>query len=118
MTLRSSQLHKLRRFAKFSFIALVFIIAYIAFLPNYEALPEFTSLSDILNHFAAFLVLALFLDIGFQVKIRTAFLILMSYGLFIEVVQYFLPNRHFDLLDVLVDLTGCIVYYLIKKIFV
>ena len=117
MTLMSKHLTKLRLLSKISFVILLFIISYIAFLPNYEKLPELTSLSDVLNHFLAFFVLALFLDIGFQVKVDIAFSILFVYGLFIEFVQYFLPNRHFDLLDILVDLTGFIFYLIIKKLF-
>lgn len=102
----------LRLLSKLSFIFLVLVISYIAFLPNYDQLPEFTSVSDILNHFFAFFVLSVFLDQGFSPKLKTAFLILFIYGFFIEVVQHFLPNRVFDLMDILVDMIGFGVYYL------
>ena len=103
---------KLRRLlSRISFVILVIIISYIAFLPNYNDLPEFTSLSDVLNHFFAFFVLSIFLDQGFSPKKRHAFLILFAYGFFIEAVQHFLPNRVFDLMDIAVDILGVVVYY-------
>ena len=108
---------KIRLFSRIIFIFLITIISYIAFLPNYDNLPEFTSLSDILNHFMAFLILALFLDLGFSAKIKNAIFILVCYGFFIEVVQHYLPNRVFDLLDVLVDTLGVAFYYYGRKLF-
>ncbi len=109
--------NKIRFLSRVIFVILIVSISYIAFLPNYDDLPDFTSLSDILNHFIAFFVLALFLDLGFLPKIRNAFIILVCYGLFIEIVQHFLPNRVFDLADVLVDISGVLFYYFGRKLF-
>ncbi len=108
----NSHTQRVRLFSKICFVSLVIIISYIAFLPNYDDLPEFTSISDVLNHFFAFFVLALFLDQGFLPKIRNAFLLLFVYGFFIEAVQHFLPNRVFDLMDIIVDMIGICAYYL------
>ena len=105
---------KLKLFSRFSFFSLLIIIAYIAFLPNYEALPSFTSLSDVFNHFIAFFVLALFLDLAFSPRYKHTLLILFLYGLFIECVQYFLPNRAFDVLDLMVDFFGVAMYLMVK----
>ena len=109
--------NKFRLFFRLSFFALLFIISYIAFLPNYNALPEMASLSDIFNHFIAFFVLALFLDLAYVPKYKILIISLLLYGLFIECVQYFLPNRAFDLLDVLVDSSGIFIYIFSKFIF-
>ncbi|HIC44806.1 MAG TPA: VanZ family protein [Sulfurimonas sp.] len=106
--------YKIRSLFKMGFISLVVIISYIAFLPNYEALPEVASLSDNFNHLIAFFVLSLFLDLGFSPTSRSLVISLLMYGLFIESVQYFLPNRAFDLLDIVVDLSGIMGYILIK----
>jgi len=103
--------------SKILFIFLVLIIAYIAFLPNYEKLPELVSISGIINHFVAFFVLSIFLDIGYKLNYKTAFLILFMYGFFIEFVQFFLPNRAFELLDLVVDSSGIIVFYILKMKF-
>jgi len=108
---------KLRTFSKIIFINLVVIISYLAFLPNYDELPELTSFSDVLNHFIAFITLAVFLDFGFQLRTKQAFIILVLYGVFIESVQYFLPTRAFDLMDILVDSAGLVFYYFGRKLF-
>lgn len=96
----------LRTGSKISFLALILIISYIAFLPNYNDLPKFTTISDVLNHFFAFFVLSIFLDYGFSPKFKCMLIILFIYGFFIESVQYFLPNRMFDFLDIAVDMLG------------
>jgi VanZ family protein len=98
---------------RLAFVASVLVIATIAFLPNYDDLPELTSFSDILNHFAAFFVLSLFLERGFSPRVQVAFMLLFAYGLFIETVQHFLPSRCFDLLDLAVDMAGVAAYYLL-----
>jgi len=103
---------RIRLFSKISFFSLLIIISYIAFLPNYDELPEFASLSDIFNHFIAFFVLSILLDQAYAPRCRHAFLMLLMYGLFIEIVQHFLPNRMFDLLDLVVDMIGVFVYFL------
>jgi len=100
--------------SKYIFVILLVIIATIAFLPNYDKLPEIVSISGIINHFVAFFVLAFFLDNGYNLKVKNAFLLLFIYGFFIEFVQYFLPNRCFELLDLVVDSSGILSFYVIK----
>ena len=108
-------LQKVRNSSKVLLFLLLGIIAYIAFLPNYEKLPEFVSISGVINHFMAFLVLSFLLDNGFEINKKKAFLFLFIYGFFIEFVQYFLPNRAFELLDLLVDMSGVFVFYFLLK---
>lgn len=70
---------------------------------------------DKINHFAAFLVLALLLDYSFpnyrfnSVKIVS----LIAYGLSLEIIQHFLPYRMFSLLDIGADITGLLAYGLL-----
>ena len=101
----------LKRFARVAFVVLAIVIAIIAFLPNYDALPEVVSISDVLNHFGAFFVLAVLLDYGFSPSKVRQIGILFAYGFFIEAVQYFLPNRMFDLLDLVVDMAGVLAWF-------
>ncbi len=49
------KLPQVRLFSKFMFVFFVIVIAAIAFLPNYDNLPEVVSISGIINHFVAFL---------------------------------------------------------------
>lgn len=104
-----------RSLSKLLFILLVLIISYLAFIPSYDGLPEVVTVSGVINHFVAFLVLAFFLDHGYEVKVKNAFLLLFMYGLLIECVQYFLPNRVFELLDLVVDVSGILVFYVLKR---
>ena len=105
---------KAQYLSKVLFILLLLIISSIAFLPNYDKLPEVVSISGVINHFVAFLVLAFFLDNGYQFSIKNSFITLFIYGLFIECVQYFLVNRCFELLDLVVDISGVMFFYFLK----
>lgn len=69
-------------------------------------------ISDKANHIFAFYVLALLVDFSFP-KDRLGFskvFALLSYGLLIEVIQNFLPNRTSSLLDLLADGVGIASY--------
>lgn len=79
---------------------------------------EFTAVSssyDKLNHFAAFLVLALLLDFSFpNSRFNTdKILPLIAYGVGIEVIQHYLPHRMFSFFDVGADILGLVGYGLL-----
>lgn len=67
---------------------------------------------DKLVHASTFLVLAFLADAGWPQHGfgRAKYLPLLGYGILIECVQYFIPNRSFDLLDVAADATGLLLY--------
>ncbi|WP_345973435.1 VanZ family protein [Sulfurimonas diazotrophicus] len=90
--------------AKLLFAVTLLAVTLLAFIPTYEPLPEIVSFSDILNHFAAFFtlyMLHLFAYPAFSWRRRSA--LLLGYGVLIEAVQAFLPNRYASLSDVAVD---------------
>ena len=69
---------------------------------------------DKARHAAAFATLAGLTDFSFP---HTRFGwrkagALLAYGVFIEVVQYFLPYRSSEVLDILADVTGLVCYAL------
>lgn len=67
---------------------------------------------DKLDHWMAFFVLAALVDRVFGARLfwrRTA-LLLVAYGIGIEVAQYFTPDRQADLLDVVADSVGIVIY--------
>ena len=86
------------------------IVSFLAFTPNEVAVVS--NLNDKFNHFLAFGALAFLSDNAFpQIKFGwVKFIPLLSYGILIEVVQSFLPYRHFSLLDVAADLCGLVCY--------
>ncbi|MBN2896419.1 MAG: VanZ family protein [Campylobacterales bacterium] len=88
-----------------------------AFLPNYSGLPDAVSLSDTLNHFAAFVTLYLLFERAHHeltCKLRAALLAL--YAVLIEIVQHFLPTRSAELADVAVDLSAIALSYLALRL--
>ena len=74
------------------------------------SIPAIENSWDKLNHFVAFFVLYILLYFGF--KIFTTFgkvSLLMLFAVQIEIVQYFIPNRYFSLLDILADGIGILI---------
>src|SRR3990172_8715762 len=84
-------------------------ITYVALTPHP---PIVLSENDKINHALAFYALALSLDFSFPGRgydlIKA--LPLLAYALSIEAVQYAMPPRHFELLDVLADTLGLALY--------
>jgi VanZ family protein len=86
--------------------------SYLAFTPIPVPLVE--HVWDKAKHVAAFAVLATLTDFsfprrGFDFRKVSA---LLAYGVFIEVVQYFLPYRSAEVLDVVADSIGLLCYWL------
>lgn len=98
------------------FYALASFIFYLATTPHAYPIPS--SSNDKINHFLAFVVLAILLS---QVHRRLGnigvFISLATYGFAIEVAQHFLPWRSFSLLDWLTDLAGIVVGLVIVGLF-
>lgn len=71
---------------------------------------------DKANHFIAFLTLYVTLSLGYpKLEVFKKVLILLAFGVQIEVVQYFLPNREFSLLDVLADGVGIVMGIIVVR---
>lgn len=66
---------------------------------------------DKLNHLAAFAVLYLLIEVVYKKGFGKNFVVLMCFGILIEVVQYFIPSRDFTLLDIIANGVGIIVGY-------
>lgn len=75
-----------------------------------------STFNDKFNHLIAFGVLSFLSHIAFQSQQWLKWAVaLFGYGLFIELVQYFLPYREFSLLDLATDLLGIILYLIIFR---
>jgi VanZ family protein len=73
---------------------------------------------DKANHFVAFFALFIALSTGFpNIELISRVLLLMFFGIHIEVVQAFLPFREFSLLDIFADFIGVVIGILSLKIF-
>ncbi|RLA72425.1 MAG: VanZ family protein [Epsilonproteobacteria bacterium] len=94
---------------KVAFFTALTAISILAVVPNYNALPEFVSFSDLLNHALAFFTLYLLLERAYpDLKQLHAILLLLLYAILIEFIQSFLPNRFAALSDVLADSAGIV----------
>lgn len=85
-------------------------ITYLALTPG--DYPVAAGINDKLNHMAAFAVLAWLTDFSFPgpgFNLKKSFPLFL-YGVLIEVIQYFLPNRFFSLWDILADISALFLY--------
>lgn len=95
--------------------ALVFIFI-LAVLPDPSRLPDFTRISDKLNHFLSFLILAVLIDLAYPgVSMLRKCMFLGGYGLLIEIVQALFPYRHFSPGDLAADAAAVLAYLMIRK---
>jgi VanZ family protein len=88
-------------------------IGYLAITPVHTVLPDS---NDKLKHLFAFLVLAYLADAAFSERPwnwRKAGP-LLGYGLLLECIQYFVPNRFFSLADLAADAVGLALYSLLS----
>ena len=71
---------------------------------------------DKLNHFIAFSTLYLLYSLGYKgVSDKIKVSVLIAFGLQIEIVQSFIPNRYFSLLDIVADIIGIAIGLLFYK---
>ncbi len=99
------------------FFSALVSISILAILPDYNALPPIVSVSDLLNHAAAFSVLAILYAFAYSNHTPKRIAItLIAYGVLIEAVQVFLPTRYASFEDIIADSVGIIVGVLIMKI--
>ncbi len=102
------------------YVLYVLNITYFSLTPIEHKISE--SIWDKAAHFIAYLLLVIIIKI---VHIRfsyfTCVVICCSYSFIIECIQHFIPNRMFDLLDMLANVLGAvlgvIIYYLIIEKF-
>ncbi len=89
---------------KFIFWSIFIVVTLLAIIPTYEPLPEVVSLSDKLNHFAAFITLFTLHTLAYPtVSLQNRGLWLLFYGIGIEGIQSFLPTRSASIEDIAVD---------------
>ena len=71
---------------------------------------------DKFNHFFAFCVLYNLLAFGWNFNFKINSILLLVFGIQIEIVQSFIPNRFFSLNDVIADFIGILIGFLLFKI--
>ncbi len=98
------------------YVLYVFIITYFSLTPIEHKISESTW--DKASHFVAYMLLYMFIrNVHIRFNYLTCVVLCCSYSFIIECIQYFVPGRMFDLLDMLANvlgtLLGMILYYLV-----
>ncbi len=90
------------------------VTLYFAFAPGGDSVSDL--LDDKINHFLAFATLAFLADFSFPRQRSDILKVvsLLAFGIFIEVVQHFLPCHQASPFDVLADTIGVAAYGLIR----
>ncbi len=52
-----------------------------------------------------------------QIRVLTSFYFIFSISIFLEISHYFIPNRAFELYDLLANMFGVIIIFLLRKLF-
>ena len=102
------------------YIIYVLIITYYSLTPEENIISE--NIWDKALHFFTYLFLVILIkNVHTRLSYLTCVLICCNYSFIIECIQYFMPNRQFDFLDMLANLLGTvlgvIIYYLIIEKF-
>lgn len=96
------------------------ITAYVAAILPQDLAPTVPELSDKAHHVFAFVVLGVLLRLAYKVNYWYGLLILVGFGVFIEVSQYFTTTRVAEKKDVISDLIGSFIglklYKYIRKV--
>ena len=82
------------------------IASYIAAILPQDMAPTIGDLSDKTLHFLAFAILTLLLFLSYRISLWKGIAYLLFYACFIEVSQYFTPNRCSEWLDIVADSIG------------
>ena len=71
-----------------------------------------------INHLLYFMLLSILASIcsSEKIQILTNFYFIFLVSIFLEISHFFIPNRAFEIYDLLANTTGVIVIFLIKKI--
>ena len=93
-------------------VLLIAALLAISFLATTQrTIPVAGEMNDKVNHVLAFFVLALLIDLSFPAwTFRTKVVMLIGYGLSIEIVQSYLPYRSCSLFDLGADAIGLALY--------
>ena len=92
------------------------IILWLALSPNPPSPGGLFDL-DKVNHVAAFFVLSLLADFSYQKNeaLANKGLALLSFGMLIEGLQYWVGYRHFEIGDLIADGAGILAYMIFRR---
>ena len=98
---------------KLLFFIVLMLVTWQALTP--QMLEPVESINDKLGHALVFLLLAAISDHAYATTRYNLkkIVLLMLYGISIEIIQHYVPGRTFSFLDMLADGSGLLVYWLV-----
>ncbi len=105
------------------YVLYVLIITYLSLTPTEHKVLENLNLWDKASHFIAYMILFIIVKkVHTKSNYLTCAIICFVYSFILECIQYFVPNRYFDVLDMLANALGMVlgmaIYYLfIERLF-
>ncbi len=105
------------------YVLYILIITYLSLTPTEHKVLESLNLWDKASHFIAYMILFIIVKkVHTKSNYLTCAIICFVYSFILECIQHFIPNRYFDILDLLANalgaVLGVIIYYLlIEKFF-
>ena len=106
-------------FIRSVFYVSIFIV-FILSIVNAESIPTFKNLSfdadKIVHAIVYFILTYLGLLSRFNISKLTLSLLIFFFGLFIEIVHFFVPYRFFEYFDLLANLIGVTIAQLVNKL--
>jgi VanZ family protein len=107
-----------KKYYKVLFFITTFVVFVLAIVPNDQIKLDIDN-ADKLKHFTAFFVLSFLLNrasstIAHRLRNMGA---LLGFGIFIEIIQLFLPFRESSIDDIIADSVGILVFQLLLSLF-
>jgi len=102
----------LTKLSIYSFYICIIAIEYLA--TTTQTIEVIEHSWDKANHFVAFMVLYILLSFGYKyLSLIKKILILLTFAVQIEIVQYFIPGRDFSFLDIIADMVGLFIGWIL-----
>jgi len=103
----------LKKLSLYKYRSIFIVLFWLALIGSYvfavlpsDIAPHVPNVSDKAHHVFTFVILGLLLRLAYRINYWYALLVLVTYGVSIEISQYFLPTRFADYNDVVADLIG------------
>ena len=91
------------------------VVSYVAAILPQDLAPTVPELSDKAHHVFAFIVLGVLFRLAYTINYWYALLLLLGFGILIEVSQYYTPTRFAEVKDVLADMIGALIGLKLSK---
>jgi VanZ family protein len=96
-------------------IIYIIIINYLAFMPISN---DIGTESDKVNHILAFIVFTFLISQSFKISNFKIIISGLIFGIYIELIQYFIPYRSSDIRDIMADILGVLLALILLNLIV